>query len=321
MKNFLSAVYTEMSGRLKTPLLGTFALCWLLYNHDHVAKLIFSDNAQRLALIEETPFYWMSDLVIPAALSLIYIFAIPFTQWLVDSAKYALIEKRRVATHHAQLLDKYSSQTKVAKQQSRASLEYWQELHRNKAEKAGKQIIDLSSANASLSAAINQIQNELKVSEQNYEKQLKSNEELSQEKVMFSKQALHYKEELKNAVEKLKRVEQRVSKIGELLSYLERRDITSESIENYTEKVLSGVSKSFKVIAIQKEISGNKVISEVLSNEKIKINNIIKNSLNELGTLSNSQQVKLDQITTIIRDLKQNDTVDFSSFESTPSPS
>ncbi|MDA0109030.1 hypothetical protein OH456_12750 [Vibrio sp. La 4.2.2] len=187
MKNFLSAVYTEMSARLKTPLLGTFALCWLLYNHDHVAKLIFSDNAQRLVLVEETPFYWMSDLVIPVVLSLVYIFAIPFAQWLVDLAKYKLIEKRRVATQHSQLLEKYSGQMKVAQRQSKASLEYWQEYYRNNAENAGKQILELKQRISAERNVVNQMENKLREAERNYDNLFNNNQTLGYERDTLNK--------------------------------------------------------------------------------------------------------------------------------------
>ncbi|QOU28567.1 hypothetical protein TW71_007880 [Vibrio coralliilyticus] len=212
MKNFLSSVYTEMSGRLKTPLLGTFALCWLLYNHDHVAKLIFSDNTQRLALIEETPFYWMSDLVIPAALSLIYIFAIPFAQWIVDLAKYKLIEKRRVATQHGQLLEKYSGQMKVAQQQSKASLEYWQELHRNHAENAGKQILIQKEKAASLSMVIGERDQSIKTAEHNYANlqntQQQLSEELSAKQSAFSDLEANHKLQLQKMEETFNKLEE-----------------------------------------------------------------------------------------------------------------
>ncbi len=143
MQSFLSSVFSEMSSRMKTPLLGTFVLSWLAYNHDHVAKLLFSDNTQRIALIESTPFNLNSDLLLPLALALAYLFIVPLAQWVIDIVKYWLVDKRRTATHHQHLHEKYLGQARVVQQQSKASLEYWQELYRNRAEDAGKRIIEL----------------------------------------------------------------------------------------------------------------------------------------------------------------------------------
>lgn len=141
MQSFISSVFSEMSNRVKTPLLGTFALCWLAYNYNHVAKLMFSDNTQRLVLIDSLSFDWFSDVLMPLVLALAYIFLVPIAQWGIDKGKYWLVDKRRTATLHHHLLDTYRSQQRVARQQSKTKIEYWQELHRNNAENAGQKII------------------------------------------------------------------------------------------------------------------------------------------------------------------------------------
>lgn len=101
MQSFLSSVFSEMSSRMKTPLLGTFVLSWLAYNHDHVAKLLFSDNTQRIALIESTPFNLNSDLLLPLALALAYLFIVPLAQWGLISLSIGLLisaERQHITT-------------------------------------------------------------------------------------------------------------------------------------------------------------------------------------------------------------------------------
>lgn len=168
MQSFLSSVFSEMSSRMKTPLLGTFVLSWLAYNHDHVAKLLFSDNTQRIALIESTPFNLNSDLLLPLALALAYLFIVPLAQWVIDIVKYWLVDKRRTATHHQHLHEKYLGQARVVQQQSKASLEYWQELHRNRAEDAGRQIIQLKETVSHLKKLQRELENQISIANSNY---------------------------------------------------------------------------------------------------------------------------------------------------------
>lgn len=181
MQSFLSSVFSEMSSRMKTPLLGTFVLSWLAYNHDHVAKLLFSDNTQRIALIESTPFNLNSDLLLPLALALAYLFIVPLAQWGIDIVKYRLVDKRRTATHHQHLHEKYLGQAKVAQQQSKASLEYWQELHRNRAEEAGRQIIQLKETVSHLIAQQRELESQLSIASSNYSMLDASNKKLDEE--------------------------------------------------------------------------------------------------------------------------------------------
>ncbi|EGR1069083.1 hypothetical protein EFU51_01840 [Vibrio cholerae] len=166
---------------MKTPLLGTFVLSWLAYNHDHVAKLLFSDNTQRIALIESTPFNLNSDLLLPLALALAYLFIVPLAQWGIDIVKYWLVDKRRTATHHHHLLEKYRSLARVAKQQSKTSSEYWQELYRNRAEDAGRQLINLKETVSHLKAQQRELENQLSIASSNYSMLDASNKKLDEE--------------------------------------------------------------------------------------------------------------------------------------------
>ncbi|HDV5476714.1 TPA: hypothetical protein RI770_000586 [Vibrio cholerae] len=166
---------------MKTPLLGTFVLSWLAYNHDHVAKLLFSDNTQRIALIESTPFNLQSDLFIPLGFALAYLFIVPLAQWGIDIVKYWLVDKRRTATHHHHLLERYRSLTRVAKQQSKTSSEYWQELYRNRAEDAGRQLIDLKETVSHLKAQQRELESQLLTASSNYSMLDASNKKLDEE--------------------------------------------------------------------------------------------------------------------------------------------
>ncbi|EOE4702064.1 hypothetical protein ACKBZ9_000256 [Vibrio cholerae] len=220
---------------MKTPLLGTFVLSWLVYNHDHVAKLLFSDNTQRIALIESTPFNLNSDLLLPLALALAYLFIVPLAQWGIDIVKYWLIDKRRTATHHHHLLERYRSLTRVAKQQSKTSSEYWQELYRNRAEDAGRQLINLKETVSHLKAQQRELESQLSIASGNYSmldaSNKKMDEELNETKrraAGFSQQCSEQKELnaelisiLNNAIDKLEGINSQFPLIGSLKYSLE----------------------------------------------------------------------------------------------------
>lgn len=169
MKELFSSLYYEASNRMKSPIIGTFALCWLAYNHVWVAEFVLAaDNADRLTHIKASNVSFSSDVFFPLLMASAYIFGVPFIQWGVDKAKYRLIEKRRLSTHHSHLSERYESQAKVSELQSKATLEYWQELHKNNAINAGKQIILLKEKHSFLQDNLKRAENNNRVAEQNY---------------------------------------------------------------------------------------------------------------------------------------------------------
>lgn len=300
MKNFLSAVYTEMSGRLKTPLLGTFALCWLFYNHDHVAKLFFSDNAQRLALIEETPFYWMSDVVIPAVLSLIYIFAIPFAQWLVDLAKYKLIEKRRVATQHAQLLEKYNGQMKVAEQQSKASVEYWQEYYKNNAENAGKVIVDLKSRVSDAKKETRDVEIQLRDADKNFST-LSKNDTLKAEQLQEAQSYIKELETKKDYNEKeASKWRGVVDAAIVLVNQLEYSQLPDDFVFNQLDETVQKMHKTMLPLIDSGDIKQSRQLQRLLLELKQNQNNELHDIFSGINKIVNEATKSSEKINNLI---------------------
>lgn len=286
-----------MSTRMKTPLLGTFALCWLLYNHDHVAKLIFSDNTQRLALIEQTPVNLMSDFVIPLGLSLVYIFIIPLVQWGIDVVKYRFIEKPRTVTNYSHQLDKYRGLTKVAQQQSKTSLEYWQEVHRNNADKAGKQIIDLSGIISSQTSENKKLTIDLKVEKKNNESLTETNNTLREDLRIAQESEVKYREMYKKTDEEVYKYRLPLEKIRDLL--LNATDIDVES-NKHLDKLLGEVLDSFKRIGIQQGVETNSALNEVFESEKLNTRNNIEHTFKVLAERFDTQGEILQDIIDIL---------------------
>ncbi|MBD0786709.1 hypothetical protein HUO09_10145 [Vibrio sp. Y2-5] len=169
MKELFSSIYLEASNRMKSPILGTFVLCWLAYNHIWVAEFVLAaNNAERLSHIKASSVSFWSDAFFPLLMASAYIFGVPFIQWGVDKAKYRLIEKRRLSTHHSQLSERYTSQARVSELRSKTTLEYWQEFHKNHAVNAGQQILRMKEINSSLAATIKERENTIKNLTENY---------------------------------------------------------------------------------------------------------------------------------------------------------
>ncbi|EKO3535599.1 hypothetical protein K1L80_002175 [Vibrio fluvialis] len=160
--------------------------------------------------------FW-SDVFFPLLMASAYIFGVPFIQWGVDKTKYRLIEKRRLSTHHSHLSERYESQAKVSELQSKATLEYWQELHKNHAENAAQQIINLKAQVSSKMEQIRGLEVQNRNSESNYSKLMGMNEttnsELSRFREDVSKLNNQLNTETKNAQNWQCAIEEAVRKI------------------------------------------------------------------------------------------------------------
>lgn len=69
----------------------------------------------------------------------------------------------------------------MAKQQSKTSSEYWQELYRNRAEDAGRQLINLKETVSHLKAQQRELENQLSIASSNYSMLDASNKKLDEE--------------------------------------------------------------------------------------------------------------------------------------------
>lgn len=207
MNEFFSNLYQEASNRFKSPIIGTFVLCWLAYNYVWVAELVLAkDNAARLIHIKTSSISLESGITMPLIMVLAYTFLIPLVQWLLDTLKFNLIDHPRLKTHHGNEAKKYRSQATVSRWKNIASDEYWQELHKNHAENAGKQVITIKERISFLYADISQGENNLRIAENNYNLLDKNNKKINLELQESKNKALQLGSEVEELLNQLKRI-------------------------------------------------------------------------------------------------------------------
>ena len=171
MKVLVSSISQAAANRLKTPVIGSFILSWMAINHKILFTLFLSDNKERLTFLNELKFEWLSDIVLPIIVTLIYIFLVPAVQWLIDVVKFKFIDKKRTESQHSHLTSKYESLAEVSEKQSKSSLEYHNQRNLKDLEKWDSDRTTLLSENSQLKADCQ------------HEKQLREESELSLSKV------------------------------------------------------------------------------------------------------------------------------------------
>ena len=70
-----------------------------------------------------------TDLLYPLALSLIYIFAVPSIQWIIDICKYKLIGRRRLKTKKEQDEEKFKFMAEVSSAEFKSQFSYQEKPH------------------------------------------------------------------------------------------------------------------------------------------------------------------------------------------------
>ncbi|MFS1876541.1 hypothetical protein BCT30_02725 [Enterovibrio norvegicus] len=83
-KTIVKPVSDALVQRINTPLIGAFVLSWVLINHAFVVEFLFTSLESKVAMAKGSVFEWKSDLVYPAALTLLYLTIIPACQLLLD---------------------------------------------------------------------------------------------------------------------------------------------------------------------------------------------------------------------------------------------
>ncbi|MEZ9641312.1 hypothetical protein AB4289_06145 [Vibrio cyclitrophicus] len=84
-KEILKPVTDALAVRLKTPLMGTFILSWLLINHSLVLEFLFTTLDSKVGMAKASEFNLYTDLVYPIGLTLLYLLIVPAAQVLIDT--------------------------------------------------------------------------------------------------------------------------------------------------------------------------------------------------------------------------------------------
>ncbi|MDF4385727.1 hypothetical protein R8N68_01660 [Vibrio sp. 1974] len=83
-KEFFKPVAEAITHRMKSPLVGTFILSWVLINHSFLLEFIFSSLDSKVMIAKESRFSLTTDLIYPFGLTLLYLVVVPAIQLGVD---------------------------------------------------------------------------------------------------------------------------------------------------------------------------------------------------------------------------------------------
>ena len=136
MKELIAAFSDATVNRLKSPILGSFVLSWIVINHVLLLTFIFSTSQQKIILLQSdfpfwslTPSIWSCPpatyLIYPAIASIIYTFGLPWLQHLIDTKKFRLIDSKRITEKHRTDRFIYSSQKRTNRVRAESNLDYW----------------------------------------------------------------------------------------------------------------------------------------------------------------------------------------------------
>ncbi|CAK1702917.1 conserved hypothetical protein [Vibrio crassostreae] len=142
------AVEDAVAERLKTPIIATFIFSWILVNHSFVLEFMFETLENKVLLAKGLSFGWLSDLVLPAIFSLVYVLAIPALQLGLDLLVVKLLGKKRGEYERQQQRD--SIVNSKAFQEKLAEKDLWEwvgqkkdlESRLSKTEELNQQIIE-----------------------------------------------------------------------------------------------------------------------------------------------------------------------------------
>ncbi|MGB6294089.1 MAG: hypothetical protein WBF78_14450 [Vibrio anguillarum] len=138
MKELVSALSQATANRLKSPILGSFVLSWLVINHASILTFVFSTSDKKIELLNSDLSYWsiepsfwscapMMTIIYPVIASLLYTFGLPWVQYKIDIKKFRLVDAKRIKEKHRADRYTYLSQKRTSKAKAESNPEYWKD--------------------------------------------------------------------------------------------------------------------------------------------------------------------------------------------------
>lgn len=97
MKELIKSFFESSRERIKNPLIGTFAISWVLINWKPIFILFLSDLTieKRIQEIEINHTSLKYNLILPFIIALIYVILLPYLMWLIDELIKKSIKGRK----------------------------------------------------------------------------------------------------------------------------------------------------------------------------------------------------------------------------------
>lgn len=142
MKELIKSFFESSKERIKNPLIGTFAISWVLINWKPIFIILFSNLTiiERINEVELNHTSLKNNLIIPISIALFYVIILPYLMWLIDELikKSTKGRKENIIT---QLVLDVQGKQKLANEENK--LEDIKADHKDKAE-LNKQIEQLN---------------------------------------------------------------------------------------------------------------------------------------------------------------------------------
>lgn len=152
----LKPVGDALALRLKTPLVGTFILSWVLINHSFALEFLFTSLDSKVAMAKASQFDLCTDLIYPFGLTLLYLLAIPAVQLLLDNAVLKTLGEYR--KRH---------DSRVARNAVESTQEHQIKLRDSKLDNWGEEKLDLNKEIDKLEKEMRELVSQLQQVEQN----------------------------------------------------------------------------------------------------------------------------------------------------------
>jgi predicted transcriptional regulator len=98
MKELLKSIFESSQERIKNPLIGTFAISWILINWKPVFILLFSKLTVEKRILEVELSYtsFNYNFLLPLLIALFYVILFPYLMWLIDELIKKSTKERKI---------------------------------------------------------------------------------------------------------------------------------------------------------------------------------------------------------------------------------
>jgi len=113
----INSLQENTVSRLKNPLIGAFVFSWTIWNLSDVIIFLLSDTAEKIAIVQESPFELRNDLIAPLGITVLYLVAVPVLNMVYERIVDGVINKYRNAFKQKTLQGHYYTvkRTTIAK--------------------------------------------------------------------------------------------------------------------------------------------------------------------------------------------------------------
>ncbi|MFM2580400.1 hypothetical protein [Vibrio fortis] len=318
MKELVNAITQATANRLKSPIIGSFLLSWLVVNHNSVLTFIFSNSEQKLELLKQDTAFWTTTptllespvfllILYPSVLALVYTFGLPYLQYKIDYHKFRRVDLTRLREKHRNQRAIYKSQKITSKAQAESAPEYWKDKLTRDLNNWEQQREGLLSDLDALRADRDALQKDRDAVQKDRDALHKDRELVMNDKDAIQNDRDHVVADRDKLIEEISRLESKYqtisndltnvsSKNKELTLSIEQREETISSLQTRLEQFVSGKNREkslqIQVAELEKEITNKEKYIEMYERQ-------VETLANDFTELYDVSQKTIDNISSI----------------------